>query len=140
MNKHKIYLRIAREASLLSKDPKAKIGAVALSKGRVVSIGVNGFPSGYDDADQEHKHDKVIHAEINAILNHGGNPKDIDTIYIYGLPPCSDCMKMMATIGVRYVAFHVDTAIRSHKEWLAVFQAVSKLHTIEFDNIKTLEN
>lgn len=139
MNKHKIYLRIAREASRLSKDPKAKIGAVALSKGRIVSVGVNGYPSGYDDTDIKHKHDKVIHAEINAILNHGGNPKDIDTMYVYGLPPCSDCMKMLAAIGVKYVAFYVDKDIRSHSEWLDQFREIHKLHTIEFDHIKSLE-
>jgi dCMP deaminase len=139
MNKHKIYLRIAREASLLSKDPKAKIGAVALSKGRIVSVGVNGYPSGYNDADVTNKHDKVIHAEMNAILNHGGNPKDIDTVYVYGLPPCSECMKMLAAIGVKYVAFYIDEKVRSHTEWLDQFRATNQLHTIEFDHIKTLE-
>ncbi len=130
---------MAMEASRLSKDPKAKIGAVALSKGRIVSVGVNGYPSGYDDSDTSHKHDKVIHAEVNALLNHGGRPSDVDTMYIYGLPPCSECMKLMATVGVKYVAFYVDKSIRSHAEWLAQFKNVSKLHTIEFDHIKSLE-
>lgn len=145
MSKDTVYLRIAREASRLSKDPKAKIGAVALSKGRIVSVGVNGYPAGYDDTglamNEADKHAKVIHAEINALLNHAGRPHDIDTLYVYGLPPCVDCMKFMAAVGVKHVIFYADEEIRSAKEWLRDFKVASKLHAgkIKFSTVVTME-
>ncbi len=134
--KHKYYLGIAKAAAQLSKDDKAKIAAVALSKNRVVSIGVNGYPAGYDDSDKDHKHDKMVHAELNAIFNYGGNPKDIDTMYIYGLPPCVDCIKAMAAVGIRKIVFQINSNIRSRFEWLDEFNRAKRSHeVITFINI-----
>lgn len=128
-----ILLKGLKQLAKLSKDYKAKIAAFALKDNRVVSLGVNGYPAGYDDSDTSHKHDKIVHAELNAIFNYGGNPKDIDKMVIYGLPPCTDCIKAMAAIGVNEVVFAINPAIRSGSEWLDIFKTVHLLHhNIEF--------
>lgn len=127
-DKDKVYLRIAREASKLSKDNKAKIGAVLISNNRIVGVGVNGYPSGYDDNNLEHKHDKVIHAEINALLNYTGDRDKLDIMYIYGLPPCPECMKFIATTGISTVVFKSNDTVRSKQEWLDIHKAVAHIH------------
>lgn len=135
-----VWLRIAREAAQLSKDPKAKIAALAIRDNRIVSIGVNGYPSGYDDTDFSNKHDKVIHAEINAILNYGGSPLNIDTLVIYGLPPCIECIKHMAAINIERVFFCENRSIRSWLEWRKQFDEKHILHKqIKFTRIEETE-
>lgn len=130
MSRHSdiILLKGLRQLAELSKDDKAKIAAFAMKDNRVVSLGINGYPAGYDDSDPTHKHDKVVHAELNAIFNYGGSPKDIDKLVIYGLPPCTDCIKAMAAIGVKEVVFTVNPKIRSKDEWLNVFKVVKTYH------------
>lgn len=123
-----ILLKGLKQLAALSKDDKAKIAAFAIKDNRVVSLGINGYPAGYNDSDTSHKHDKIVHAELNAIFNYGGNPKDIDTMVIYGLPPCVDCIKAMAAIGVTKVVFAVNNSIRSKDEWLDIFKTVKAYH------------
>lgn len=97
-------IQIAKAISQESKDTKAKVGAVALSSTRrILGTGYNGYPPGYDDTDLTNKHEKVIHAEMNALINSRVVPGDVDTMVIYGLCPCADCMKMMAAYGVKTV-------------------------------------
>lgn len=109
-------MNIAKAASALSKD-SSKIGAIALAGDRIVSVGINGYPAGYDDNDHEGRYEKVIHAEINVILNYAGDAKDIDTLFIYGLAPCPECMKFMATLGINTVYFMLDNNIKSCNIW-----------------------
>ena len=125
---NKILLRIAKAAAQLSKDDKAKIAAVAIANNRIISIGVNGYPAGYDDSDLEHKHDKVIHAEVNAILNCNGLRPE--KMIIYGLPPCPECLKYMAAVGVKTVVWCFNSSIRSRGEWEEEFNKVQHLHNI----------
>ena len=48
----------------LSKDDKAKIAAFAMKDNRVVSLGINGYPSGYDDSDPTHKYDTIKYCHV----------------------------------------------------------------------------
>ena len=71
----KRFLSLAAEVAGWSKDPSAKVGCVLATKdNRVVSLGYNGFPAGYDDSvlpdiSREEKLANTIHAELNAVLN-----------------------------------------------------------------------
>lgn len=127
-------LAIAKAVSELSKDT-TKIGAVAVdSDNRILGVGFNGYPPGYDDADISDKYDKVIHAEMNAIFNSRSQRGDIRTMYIYGLPPCPDCMKHLAAFGIKNVVFQTNNDIKSSKEWVSKHKAKCHLH-----NLKVIE-
>ena len=105
------YLSLAREISTWSKDPSRQIGAVAVSaKGQVLATGYNGFPRGVFDTperynDRPTKHRFVVHAEMNCIFNATYNGVSLDgaTMYVWGLPMCSECAKGVAQVGIKKV-------------------------------------
>lgn len=116
---NKRYLSLAREISTWSKDPSRQIGAVAVSeKGRVLSTGYNGFPRGVNDSDvlyhdREYKYQRVVHAEMNCIFNatYNGACLDGSTMYVWGLPMCSDCAKGVIQVGVKAVYWDTDQEV-----------------------------
>tara|TARA_B100000579_G_scaffold199096_1_gene162781 strand:- start:4430 stop:4882 length:453 start_codon:yes stop_codon:yes gene_type:complete len=105
------YLALAKQISQWSKDPSTKIGAIAVGeKGQVLAQGFNGFPRGIDDSDdryynKETKYKYVVHAEMNVIFNatYSGVSLDGATLYITGLPACSDCAKGIIQVGIKRV-------------------------------------
>ena len=104
------YLDLAKEISQWSKDPSKQIGAVAIGeKGQVLAQGYNGFPRGIDDDERYHdrpkKYELVVHAEMNVIYNATYNGVSLDgaTLYVHGLPVCSDCAKGIIQVGVKKV-------------------------------------
>jgi dCMP deaminase len=106
----KRFLNLAKETANWSKDPSTKIGAVvADDKHRILSIGYNGFPRSVIERhrweDREVKYKFVVHAEMNAIYNatYNGVSLDGSTLYIWGLPCCSECAKGVIQVGIRRV-------------------------------------
>jgi dCMP deaminase len=117
MNKwDKRYTELAKNVSTWSKDPSKRIGAVAIGhKGQVLSQGYNGFPRGVEDAPERYqyrqaKYALVVHAEMNAIYNacHNGVSLDGSTMYVSGLPVCSECAKGIVQVGVKRVVMQCD--------------------------------
>lgn len=105
------YLDMAKEVATWSKDPSTKVGAVAVgSKGQILSQGYNGFPRGVKDTSEryevrEEKYKYVVHGEMNAIYNacHTGASLDGATLYVTGLPVCSECAKGIIQVGISKV-------------------------------------
>lgn len=105
------FLRLAKEVASWSKDPSTKVGAVAVGPNRnVLAQGYNGFPRGifdYEDRynNREVKYRYVVHAEMNVIYNASYNGVSLDgaTLYIHGLPPCSECAKGILQVGIKCV-------------------------------------
>ncbi len=108
------YLKLAKEIAQWSLDPSTKIGAVAVGlKGQVLSQGFNGFPRGIKDLeirlnDRETKYKFIVHGEMNMIYNatYNGVSLDQSTIYVYGLPVCSECAKGIIQVGVKRVVMN----------------------------------
>ena len=121
------YLDLAETVSSWSKDPSRKIGAVAVgSKGQILSQGYNGFPRGIDDSeerynDKETKYTYVVHAEMNVIYNatYNGVSLDGSTLYVTGLPVCSECTKGIIQTGIKRV---VMRCVDVPKRWNASFE------------------
>ncbi len=105
------YLALAAEVATWSKDPSTQVGAVTVgSKKEVLSQGFNGFPRGIHDTDERYNHREtkykfVVHAEMNAIYNatYSGTSLDGATLYVYGLPICSECAKGIIQVGIKKV-------------------------------------
>jgi dCMP deaminase len=114
----KRYLELAKHIASWSKDPSRKIGAVAVGhNGEVLSQGYNGFPRDIEDFperynDRPTKYKYVVHAEMNVIYNSSWNGVSLagSTLYVYGLPVCSDCAKGIIQVGIERVVM-VDQVI-----------------------------
>ena len=107
----KRFLELAAHIANWSKDPSKKIGAVAVgTQGQILAQGYNGFPRGIEDSldrydNREEKYKLVVHAEMNVIYNASYNGVSLDgsTLYVHGLPVCSECAKAVIQVGVRNV-------------------------------------
>ena len=107
----KRYIELAAHIAEWSKDPSRKIGSVAVGdKGQVLAQGYNGFPRGIADDESTYvnrvtKYERVVHAEMNCIYNatYNGTSLDGATLYIHGLPVCSECAKGIIQVGIKRV-------------------------------------
>ena len=99
---------MAEHVSKWSRDPSTKCGAVIVRPDKsLASTGFNGFPRGMDDDEElydnrEVKYDRVIHAELNAILS-AHEPVRGYTLYVWPLPTCSRCAVHVIQSGISRV-------------------------------------
>ena len=117
-------MAMAEHVASWSKDPSTQIGAVAVNdKGQVLSTGYNGFPRGIKDtterlSDRPTKYKYIVHAEMNAIFNatYNGVSLDGSTMYVAGLPCCSNCALGIIQVGVKHVVMQGDPENERWKE------------------------
>lgn len=128
----KRFMRLAKEISTWSKDPSSQIGAVIVNDDRrILSTGYNGFPRGIEDTEErlnikEEKYPRIVHGELNALLGalyNGVSVKDA-TLYVYGLPVCSDCTKSVIQSGIRRVV--INMAALDNEKWAEQWNRLSK--------------
>jgi dCMP deaminase len=120
------YLALAKEVASWSKDPSTQVGAVTVgAKKEVLSQGFNGFPRGIEDTPERYNHREtkykfVVHAEMNAIYNatYSGTSLDGATLYIYGLPICSECAKGIIQVGIKKVVIEKSKELDNWNESL----------------------
>lgn len=104
------YLKLAEHISTWSKDSTG-IGSVAIGdQGQVLAQGYNGFPRGVEDSQErydvkEEKYKFVVHSEMNVIYNASFNGVSLrdSTLYVWGLPVCSECAKGIIQTGIKRV-------------------------------------
>ncbi|MDG2395081.1 dCMP deaminase family protein [Candidatus Thioglobus sp.] len=126
------YLALAKEVSTWSKDPSTQVGAVTVgSKKEVLSQGFNGFPRGINDSDERYndrdtKYKLVVHAEMNAIYNatYSGTSLDGATLYVYGLPICSECAKGIIQVGIKKVVVEKSKELDNWNESVQLSKAM----------------
>ena len=115
----KYFMAIAKLSALRSKDPSTQDGACIVGeRNRILSIGYNGAPNGYDDdifpwkregKKLDTKYMYVVHAERNAVLNYQGSRKDLENSRIYvDLFPCNECAKIIIQSGIKEVIYLSD--------------------------------
>ena len=124
---NKRFLELAQHISSWSKDPSTQVGAVIVNpeSRNILSIGYNGFPKGIHDDDRYHnrelKYQLVVHAEMNAIYNATLNGISLmgATLFVHGLPVCSDCAKGIAQVGIKEVIMPMQIIPENWKiSWL----------------------
>lgn len=113
LRKTNAHMRAAEVYSSLSHAKRLKVGAVITKDDRIVSIGYNGTPRGFDNECETKLDDsllvtkpEVIHAEANAILFAAktGIPTDGTTLFITH-SPCFECAKMIIQAGIEAVYY-----------------------------------
>lgn len=122
-NWHQYFIGLAQHASTRSKDPRTRVGAVAVDKDHgVIATGYNGFPYGVKDTPDnwENKDAFVVHAEENLIAHAArcrGGLKDA-TVYSTHVP-CLRCARLLVQCGVAGVYYKHDTTTGYNGSWVA---------------------
>lgn len=111
------YMKTAKIFAELSHARRLHVGAIIVKDDRIISIGYNGMPAGWEN-DCEYKEwdssgdytlktrPEVLHAESNAIAklarsNESGVCADIFVTH----SPCLDCAKLIYQSGIKRVYF-----------------------------------
>jgi len=133
---NKRFLELAKHISTWSKDPSRQIGAVIVGGDRqILSVGYNGFPRGIKDdsrlLDRETKYTLIVHAEMNAIYNatYNGIKLEGSTLYVTGLPVCSDCAKGVIQVGIKKVVLPKDIDLSKNSLWTESWYKSCKMFT-----------
>ena len=131
------FIAMAREIATWSKDPNTQCGAVAIGPDRrILSVGYNGFPRQIMDnkerwADRDTKYKYVVHSEMNLIYNacHNGVSLAGSTLYVTGLPVCSECAKGVIQVGFSKVIMSSEyfEPNKTNERWLKSFEATAEM-------------
>jgi dCMP deaminase len=108
----------AQKWASYSKDPSTKVGAVIYNFKRytIITTGYNGFPRGVRDdedlyADRKRKYARVVHAEINAIIDAAYQGKSTHgAAMAITHPPCCDCAGFLIQAGITEVIYEETLA------------------------------
>ena len=117
------YMDVAERFAQLSSAKRLNVGAIVVKDDRIISIGYNGMPSGWDNCCEEEvlfdygnrtsdaKYElktkpEVLHAESNAIakLARSSESGEGATIFITHAP-CIDCAKLIYQSGITTVYY-----------------------------------
>ena len=117
------YMDVAERFAQLSYAQRAKVGAIIVKDDRIISIGYNGMPSGWDNVceTEGRTNPEVLHAETNAIakLAQSSESGKDATLFCTHLP-CMDCAKLIYQSGITHVYYREEykAAKGSGKEFL----------------------
>ena len=117
------YMDVAERFAQLSSAKRLNVGAIVVKDDRIISIGYNGMPSGWDneceyeviveDGDDYTTELKtkpeVLHAESNAIAKLAKSPESGEGADIFIThAPCIDCAKLIYQSGIATVYYKND--------------------------------
>jgi dCMP deaminase len=115
-NWKKAFMDSAIRFSQESYAERLKVGAIIVKDNRIISIGINGMPSGWsnvcentlDNTNMKSKAE-VLHAETNAIakLAKSAESGEGATIFITH-SPCLDCAKLIYQAGITEVYYNQE--------------------------------
>ena len=97
----------------LSHAQRLHVGAIIVKDNRVISIGYNGMPSGWDNQCEYTQEDgilkskpEVLHAETNAIAKLARSTESgLDADLFVTHSPCLDCAKLIYQSGIKRVFY-----------------------------------
>ena len=112
------HMKVAETYSQLSSAVRLKVGAIVVKDNRVISIGYNGTPAGWDNCCEEviEQHEdggqvlktrpELLHAETNAIAKLArSNESGLGAILSVTHAPCLDCAKLVYQSGINSVYY-----------------------------------
>jgi dCMP deaminase len=126
------FLDLAEHVAQWSKDPSTKTGAVIVRPDKTVaSLGYNGFPRGIPDrqewlSNREEKYKRVIHCEMNAILN-AREPLQGYTLYTFPFLTCGRCAVHVIQAGIKQVIAPTATGEQLER-WADSFELAMELY------------
>ena len=113
-----VYMKVAEDFAKLSHARKLKVGAIIVKDNRIISVGYNGMPTGWDNECEDRQVEEgeyeahvwyrtkpeVIHAEMNAIAKVAASTESADGASMFCThTPCTECAKMIVQAGIKEV-------------------------------------
>lgn len=112
------FMDTAERFAQLSSAKRLQVGSVVVKDNRIISIGYNGTPSGWDNECEYTEYDdngdplgiktkpEVIHAEANAISKLARSSESgLDSVMFVTHAPCINCAKMIYGAGINTVYY-----------------------------------
>lgn len=105
------YIELANHISSWSKDPSTKCGAVIVRPDKTIAgVGYNGFPRYMGDyssryINREDKYSRVVHCEMNAILNCRDQSLVNYKLYLWPFLSCDRCAVHVINSGISEVYY-----------------------------------
>ena len=126
------FLDVAERFAQLSSAKRAQVGSIIVKDNRIISIGYNGMPSGWDNrCEVEYQYEdggyemksrpEVLHAEANAIAKVAqSNNSSKDAVLFCTHEPCIECAKLIHQAGISkvYYSKKYDAAKGTGSEFL----------------------
>lgn len=108
-----MFIDITNVVAKQSTANKYKVGCIVVKENRIISIGYNGTPPGWDNQCEDLledgsllTRDEVIHAEANAITKlASSNDSGKDAVLFCTHNPCLSCAKLIAGSGISGVIY-----------------------------------
>jgi len=114
------YMDVAERFAQLSSAKRLQVGAIVVKDDRIISIGYNGMPSGWDNCCEEWDGEdewgntitkskkEVLHAESNAVAKLAKSPESGEGASIFIThAPCIDCAKLIYQSGIASVYYKI---------------------------------
>jgi dCMP deaminase len=101
-------MQVAQVYAGLSSAERLKVGCIIVKENRIISIGYNGMPSGWDNTCEVDNVTKpeVLHAETNAIAKVArSNESCVGATLFVTTAPCLDCAKLIYQSGISRVVW-----------------------------------
>lgn len=105
------YMDVAERFAQLSSAKRLQVGAIVVKDDRIISIGYNGMPSGWDNVcEHDNKtRPEVLHAESNAIAKLASSHESgKNATLVCTHAPCIDCAKLIYQSGIAAVYYKHD--------------------------------
>ena len=112
------YMDVAERFAQLSSARRLHVGAIVVKDDRIISIGYNGMPAGWDNdceyvfthpqtkIDELVTRKEVLHAETNAIAKLAkSNESGMGATMFITHAPCLDCAKLIYQSGIGNVLY-----------------------------------
>jgi len=111
------YMKTAETFAELSHARRLHVGAIVVKDDRIISIGYNGMPAGWDNNCEDELHQpigrvnlvtkpEVLHAETNAIAKLAkSNESGMGATMFITHAPCLDCAKLIYQSGIGSVLY-----------------------------------
>ena len=132
------YMDVAERFAQLSSAVRLQVGAIVVKDDRIISIGYNGMPAGWDNVCEEKVYWidgslvddagyydlktklEVLHAEANAITKLARSSESGDGASIFVThAPCMNCAKLIYQSGIDTVYYRTSYRDTSGVDFLA---------------------
>jgi len=126
------YMDVAKRFAQLSHAQRLQVGAIVVKNDRIISIGYNGMPSGWDNCCEAETGEQdsygnpllytkreVLHAESNAIAKLARSSESGEGAVLFCThSPCMECAKLIYQTGIKKLFYAQNYRDNSGIEFL----------------------
>lgn len=111
--KHKkAFMSVAERFAECSTANRLRVAAICVKDNRIISIGYNGTPCGWDNKCEDENNvtlPTVIHAEANMLMKLARSTESgLDSEIFITHSPCLECSKLISIIGIKKLYYKND--------------------------------